>query len=96
MSKHNPKAVALRYDSSRDMAPKVAATGRGEVARRIVRTAQEVGVPIREDPDLLEVLATIPLGEEIPPDLYQTVAEILVFLYRLNGRYGEGNVDRDR
>jgi flagellar biosynthesis protein len=90
MSKHNSKAVALRYDSSRDMAPKVAASGHGEVARRIVRTAREAGVPIREDPDLLEVLAKIPQGEEIPPDLYQTVAEILVFLYRLNGKYGGG------
>ena len=77
-------AVALSYDRARDEAPKVSASGRGQVAERILEAAQEAGVPVREDPDLLEVLARVPVGEEIPPELYQAVAEILAFIYRMN------------
>jgi len=83
-------AVALQYDRDRDDAPKVAATGRGETADRILAEAERHGIPIREDPDLLEVLAQIPMGEEIPPDLYQAIAEILAFVYRMNERYQAG------
>ena len=81
-------AVALQYDQNRDDAPKVAATGQGETAERILAEAEKHGIPIRQDPDLLEVLAQIPLGAEIPPELYQAVAEILAFVYRVNERYG--------
>jgi len=80
-------AVALQYDQDRDDAPTVAATGRGETAERILAEAKKHDIPIREDPDLLEVLAQLPLGEEIPPELYQAVAEILAFIYRMNERY---------
>lgn len=81
------QAVALRYDKEAGAAPKVTATGQGEVARRIIEAAQAAGVDIVQDPDLLEVLGRVPIGEEIPPELFQAVAEILAFIYRVNGRY---------
>ncbi|BCA79154.1 EscU/YscU/HrcU family type III secretion system export apparatus switch protein [Desulfuromonas sp. AOP6] len=88
-SKPMKKAVALQYDREKTAAPRVVASGRGEIAERILQSAKEAGLPVREDADLLEVLARIPVGEEIPEDLYQAVAEILAFVYRVNGRYKE-------
>ncbi len=86
--KNNPKkAVALQYKEARDRAPKISATGTGDVAKKILEVAKEANIPIQEDSDLIEVLAKIPLGEEIPPELYQAVAEILDFVYRLSNRY---------
>lgn len=85
------QAVALHYDHLPGTSPKVAATGRGEMARRIVAAAEAAGVDIVEDPDLLEVLGRVPVGEDIPPELFQAVAEILAFIYRINGRYAGSN-----
>ncbi|HKK00824.1 MAG TPA: EscU/YscU/HrcU family type III secretion system export apparatus switch protein [Desulfuromonadales bacterium] len=82
-------AVALLYDREKDGAPRVVASGKGELATRIIATAREAGVQITKDPDLLEILAKVPIGEEIPAELYQAVAEILSFVYRVNGRYRE-------
>ena len=78
------KAVALLYDRKKADAPTVAATGQGAVAEKILETAEAAGIPVREDPDLVEVLARVPLGDEIPVELYQAVAEILAFVYALN------------
>lgn len=83
--KHN-KAVALSYDKGQG-APVVVASGQGSIAEKILNTAREAGVEVVADPDLVELLAGIPLGTEIPPELYQAVAEILAFVYRVNGRY---------
>ncbi len=85
--KKSSKAVALQYDSSQSGAPKVIASGQGEIAAAILEKAREAGVHIVENPDLVEILARIPLDEEIPEELYQAVAEILSFVYRVNGRY---------
>ncbi len=81
-------AVALKYKIHEDNAPKVAAKGRGVLARRIIEIAKEHGIPIRDDPDLVEVLLKLDLSEEIPPELYQIVAEILAFVYRMNEKWG--------
>ncbi len=81
------KAVAILYDDSNSPAPKVVATGKGEVARRIIEVAQEAGIHIQEDQNLVELLAKIPLGDEIPADLYQTVAEVLAFVYKVNDKF---------
>jgi flagellar biosynthesis protein len=85
------QAVALHYDHRPGAAPKVSATGKGEVARRIIAAAEAAGVDIVQDPDLLEVLGRVPIGEEVPPELFQAVAEILAFIYRINGRYATRN-----
>lgn len=80
-------AVALKYDQARDAAPRVTARGRGHVAERILALAREHGVPVREDADLVQMLAQLDLHQEIPPELYQVVAEILAFVYQLNRAY---------
>ena len=78
------RAVALRYDRGKDGAPRVVASGQGLVAARILEVAEEAGVPVTRDAGLLELLAKIPLGSEIPVEMYQAVAEVLVFVYKLN------------
>ncbi len=81
------KAVAIVYDEQVSTAPRVVATGQGEVAKRIIELAKESGVYIQEDPNLVELLAKIPLGDEIPTELYQTVAEVLAFVYQVNEKF---------
>jgi len=80
-------AVALKYNAVTEKAPKITAKGHGIVAEKIIALAQEHGVPIREDPDLVQVLSQLDLQQEIPPTLYQVVAELLAFVYRLNKDY---------
>lgn len=80
------KAVALKYDSDSGSAPVVVASGQGDIAERIIELAQDAGLHITTDPDLSELLAQIPIGHEIPEELYQAVAEVLAYVYRLNGQ----------
>lgn len=84
MNQESRRAVALQYDREKDPAPKVVAKGRGPIAERIVEIAEEAGVPLYRDPDLLEVLMAVDLDDSVPPDLYQAVAEVLAFVYQLN------------
>lgn len=83
------KAVAILYDEEKSSAPQVVASGKGKIAEKIIETAKEAGVHIQEDPDLVELLSKVPLGEEIPVELYQTVAELLAFVYQVNKKYKE-------
>ncbi len=83
------KAVAILYDDSKNAAPQVVASGKGLIARKIIETAREAGIHIQEDPNLIELLANVPIGEEIPVELYQTVAEMLAFVYQMNTKYRE-------
>lgn len=81
-----PKQVAaLGYSRDRENAPKVLAKGGGEVAETILRHAEEHGIPIEADPDLLQCLAPLAVGDEIPVEAYMAVAQILAFVYELNG-----------
>lgn len=80
-------AVALSYRHGRDRAPAVRARGHGPVADRIVQSARSAGVPVREDPDLAEVLAGLDLDELVPPELYRVIAEVMAWAYRMNHRY---------
>ena len=81
------KAVAIIYDAEKSSAPRVVASGKGEIARKIIETAREAGIHIQEDPDLVELLAKVPLGQEIPAELYRTVAEVLAFVYKVNEQF---------
>ena len=74
-------SVALSYDEVG--APTVTASGDGLIAEAIIERAREFDVPVVEDAKLAQLLSTVPLGEEIPVELYRAVAEILVFLLRL-------------
>ena len=77
-------AVALRYD--RSGAPRVVAKGQGTIGARIVELAKAHDIPIEENEVLAGALSKVDLGEEIPPELYKAVAEVLVFVLRLSGR----------
>ena len=79
------KAAALKYNSQVNSAPAVKAKGVGAVAEKIIQIARDHNVPIREDPDLVALLVQLDLEQEIPPELYKIVAEILAFVYSLEG-----------
>jgi len=79
------KAVALGFDAEKRAAPHVVATGKGDVASRIVAVAKEHGIPIQEDADMVEVLSKLDINREIPVELYKAIAEILAYIYRANG-----------
>lgn len=81
------KAVALSYDEEKAAAPQVLASGSGLIAESIIERAEAAGIYIQENPDLVELLAKVPVGEEIPPELYQTIAEVLAFVYSVNDRF---------
>ena len=80
------KAAALKYDQAMNMAPRVVAKGKGHIAEQIVQAARENDVPLLEDRNLANVLEAMDLETEIPPELFRAVAEVLVFIYRLNGK----------
>ena len=73
-------AVALSYDPNEDGAPKVIASGKGALAEKIIEKAQENKIPVHEDDKLADTLSKLEIGEMIPPELYEVVAEILVFV----------------
>ena len=83
MQVNKKKAVALGYNRSKDNAPRVLASGAGEIANRIIDLAKEHVIPIKEDPDLIEILSKVEVDQEIPPNLYKAVAEIFSFLYKI-------------
>jgi flagellar biosynthesis protein len=87
--KERPQAAALRYSPDRDSAPRLTAKGSGLVAEKIIDLARRHGIPIQEDPALIQVLSKLDLNQEIPPAIYVVVAEILAFVYSLNKGYPE-------
>lgn len=82
-----PAAIALRYRRDDDPAPRITAAGTGPVAERILELAREHGLPLREDPDLVEALAVLDLHAMIPPELYDVIAEVLAWAYRANSSF---------
>ena len=85
--KQNRSAVSLKYDSRINKSPVVTAKGKGLVAEKIIALAMENNIPIKEDPDLVQLLAQVDLNREIPASLYKVVAELLSFVYKLNNEY---------
>lgn len=77
-------AVALKYDMEEDIAPKVIAKGQGEVAKKIVERAEEHDIPIYQDPKLAKQLDAISMDDMIPEELYDAVAQILVFIAKVD------------
>lgn len=76
-------AVALQYNKG-DEAPTVIATGKGATAQRIIDTANEAEVPLYEDSKLAKTLSKLEIGDAIPQELYGVVAEILVFVDKMD------------
>ena len=77
-------AVSLKYRPESDNAPRITAKGKGKIAEKIIKIAKEHNIYIHEDPDMIEVLSQFDINDEIPPDLYFVVAELLTFVYSLN------------
>ncbi|MGP4080248.1 EscU/YscU/HrcU family type III secretion system export apparatus switch protein [Pseudalkalibacillus sp. R45] len=77
-------AVALKYDQSTNSSPKVVAKGKGTTAEEILETARQNQVPIQEDTSLVQLLSKLEINQEIPPNLYQAVAEVFAFVYQLD------------
>ena len=73
------QAIALSYDPNDD-APRVIASGKGALAERIIEKAKESEVPVHRDDKLADTLSRLEIGDAIPPELYEVVAEILVFV----------------
>jgi flagellar biosynthesis protein len=80
------KAVALRYESDKEDAPRVVATGEGFIADQIVRIALDNGITVHKDSDLVEILCKLDIDALIPLEAFAAVAEILSYIYRTQGR----------
>lgn len=78
------KAVALKYDPSRDEAPVIVASGMGYMAKRITEAAMEAGIPVYEDDSLASMLSRLRLGASVPPELYQVVVEIYIYFLQFS------------
>lgn len=86
-TKPQKKAVAIKYDTAKDAAPRLVGKGSGLMADKIIALAKEHGIPVQPDSDLVEILCRLNLNQEIPPETYVLVAEILAFIYRTNQSY---------
>lgn len=84
-------AIALEYDPS-EVAPKIIATGKGLVAEKIIEKAKEANVPVHQDSKLAGTLSKLEIGDMIPPELYEAVAEILVFVDAMEKIRKKGNL----
>ena len=78
------EAIALSYDPQKGNGPVVTAKGKGKIAEAILAKAEEHDVPVYEDPNLLQLLGQLDMNESIPEELYQAVAEVFAFIYRLD------------
>ena len=86
-------AIALSYDGKN--APRVTAKGEQQLAEKIIEAAEQAGVPLYPDPELAMILSQIPLGEEIPDNLYKAIAEVIAFAYILAGKFPENFIPPD-
>ena len=77
-------AIALRYDEEVQGAPKVIAKGQGLLAEEILERAATENVPVHEDPALIELMSHLNINEKIPEELYQAVAEVFAYIYRVD------------
>ena len=85
VEKHaDKKAIALRYDKNREQAPRVVAKGKGFLAQQIIDAAKAYGVPVYRNQSTASLLMAVELDQEVPPELYQVVANILAYVYKLD------------
>jgi flagellar biosynthesis protein len=88
-NKSKRRAAALQFDPARDAVPVLSAYGEGLIADKIIETAREHRIPVQKDPNLAATLAKLSVGDEIPPELYEVVARILVFVSEVDQGYGK-------
>ena len=83
------EAIALSYNPLESSGPIVKAKGKGKIAENILATAKEHDIPVYEDPNLIQLLGQLDMNESIPEELYQAVAEVFAFIYRLDREHGK-------
>ena len=89
IDKPKQQAVALSYQQKNNTAPKVIAKGSGYIAEKIIATATHNSIPVYQNKTLVSMLMAIELDREIPPELYQAVAEVLAYVYRIDQKIGK-------
>jgi flagellar biosynthesis protein len=87
-------AVAISYDPG-EAAPKVIASGRGYLADKIIEKAKEADIPLHKDETLVNTLSKLEIGDMIPPELYEVVAEILIFVDRMDRMKSKVGMDHE-
>lgn len=92
--KKRKQAAALKYDPEQDAVPILSAYGEGFVAEKILAQAQEHDIPVMEDANLASMLSKLSVGDNIPPQLYEVVARILVFVGDVDRYYGAAKARR--
>lgn len=83
MKEKRKHAVALTYNPQEHVAPVVVAKGKGHVAEQLIAVAKANGIPIQEDPSLVQLLSELEINEAIPEPLYKVVAELFAFIYQM-------------
>ncbi|MDR0446652.1 MAG: EscU/YscU/HrcU family type III secretion system export apparatus switch protein [Oscillospiraceae bacterium] len=83
------RAAALKYDPEHDVAPVLTAFSEGEAAERLIERAESLGVPVIPDEPLVALLSRLDIGNEIPPELYEAIAGILLFIADMDKAYAE-------
>lgn len=89
MNEKKKQAVALAYNPKEHIAPVVIAKGKGHVAEQLLAVAKANGIPIQEDPSLVQLLSELEINEAIPEQLYKVVAELFAFVYQLERKLSE-------
>ncbi|MEK4823616.1 EscU/YscU/HrcU family type III secretion system export apparatus switch protein [Niallia sp. FSL W8-0951] len=99
MNKHHSlkrkEAIALTYEQQKHASPTVIAKGKGVIAEQILERAKKENIPIQEDPSLVELLSKLNINEQIPEDLYMTVAEVFAFIYALEKEVTEKEGEKE-
>ncbi|CAD7848312.1 MAG: hypothetical protein [Olavius algarvensis Delta 4 endosymbiont] len=88
------KAAVISYDPAKDRAPQLVAAGRGLIAEKILEVARAFNVPVREDRNLVHLLEALEINSDIPEELYRVVAEVLVYVYKLDNAFEEHEADK--
>ncbi|MDI2589274.1 EscU/YscU/HrcU family type III secretion system export apparatus switch protein [Psychrobacillus sp. NEAU-3TGS] len=86
------EAIALNYKPSVVDVPTVVAKGKGKIAENILAKAKEHNVPIQQDASLVELLGQLDINQSIPEELYQAVAEVFAFIYKVDQEKGSNNL----
>jgi len=82
------EAVAITYNPGVNDAPRIVAKGKGKIAENILAKAEEFNVPVQEDASLVELLGQLDINQSIPEELYQAVAEVFAFIYKIDKEKG--------
>lgn len=81
--------AAIRYDPEQENVPVIVALGHGHIAEKILEKAKENDIPVVQDEGLAQLLSKLSVGDEIPPEVYKVVAQILLFVSSMDSSYGE-------